>query len=370
MHALKSILILVAVFSAQESNGQFTTVINVPPEVAPESIDSDTQLNLMDGGVLTGDSASVFQVGSPDGTSQNVELNIFGGEAPFLDVYAGAVLNMSGGLADDFLAFEGSTVNFSDGNLLGGFSSRADSILNISGGIFSRTSSISGDANISAGLFPEGSLLEAQAGSDVHINGGSFMGLRDEDLDEGVGRRDASVAAQRGSRVVVNGGLLSSLGVFGADATITGGTLSLLYATGATSRVSGGTFSNGVISFTGNFIASGGEFDGYFYANQGANIELVGTEFLIDGEAIDGLLEPGDSVVVNDRGGALLSGILSDGSAFDFMLNEVLVDEPFASRTEDYFSQSATLKLTLVPEPTTAVLMLCSLAIGMTQGRR
>ena len=32
--------------------GQFTTVINVPPDTAPSSIESDTQLNLFEEGVI------------------------------------------------------------------------------------------------------------------------------------------------------------------------------------------------------------------------------------------------------------------------------------------------------------------------------
>ncbi len=146
-------------------HAQFTTVINVPPDVAPDSIGSDTQLNLMDGGMLTGmpanpddpSSLAIFEAGSPDGSSQNVELNISGGEAQYLDIYAGAVLNMSRGIIEDFIAYEGATLNITGGTVRSDAAAQEGSTVNISGGIFSGPLSIAGpfDASLSGGAFGE-----------------------------------------------------------------------------------------------------------------------------------------------------------------------------------------------------------------------
>jgi len=67
-------LCLLAV-SRQESVAQFTTVIDVPPDLPPSQIASDTQPNLEDGGTI----ANGFSAGNSSGTSTNVEINITGG---------------------------------------------------------------------------------------------------------------------------------------------------------------------------------------------------------------------------------------------------------------------------------------------------
>jgi hypothetical protein len=71
LYALTAALLV----SPADVRAQFTTVINVPPEVAPTSIGSDTQLNLGDGGEI----GSNFDAGADDGSSTNVEVNIDGG---------------------------------------------------------------------------------------------------------------------------------------------------------------------------------------------------------------------------------------------------------------------------------------------------
>ena len=66
-------VINIAVFATFPADA--ATIINVPPEVAPASIGSDTQLNLFD----TGSIQRIFNAGASDGSSTNVELNIYGG---------------------------------------------------------------------------------------------------------------------------------------------------------------------------------------------------------------------------------------------------------------------------------------------------
>jgi hypothetical protein len=95
---------------------QFTTIINVPPDIAPNSIGQNTQLNLFDGGSI-GDN---FNAGASDGTSTNVEVNIAGGTVSTgLDAWGGSTVNISGGrVLSDFKAQFGSTVNFTGGTIV------------------------------------------------------------------------------------------------------------------------------------------------------------------------------------------------------------------------------------------------------------
>jgi len=119
----------------------FSTIINVPPDEAPDSIGSDTQLNLFDGGVL-GDffdgvtSGNIFHVGDPNGTSTNVEVNIVGGLASnFIDAHHGSVINISGGTVGSGLdAYSDSIINISGGRVGHGFEARTGSEVMISGG--------------------------------------------------------------------------------------------------------------------------------------------------------------------------------------------------------------------------------------------
>src|SRR5687767_3641044 len=104
---------VLSLFLVELASAQFTTVINVPPDVAPNSIGSFTQLNLFNGGVLTGG----FEAGTPGTTNTSVEVNIHGGS-----------------VGDSFRANNGSTINISGGTI--GFNSNANSgsIVNITGG--------------------------------------------------------------------------------------------------------------------------------------------------------------------------------------------------------------------------------------------
>src|SRR5688500_15564287 len=61
-----------------KATARCSTVINIPPDTAPLSLESNTQLNVLDGGLLqipVGD----FHLGDFAGTSTNVELNLMGG---------------------------------------------------------------------------------------------------------------------------------------------------------------------------------------------------------------------------------------------------------------------------------------------------
>jgi PEP-CTERM motif len=131
-----------------------TTIINVPPDPAPSSIGSDTQLNLFDIGLI----GSNFNAGASDGSSTNVQFNMTGGIiVSFFQANTGSTINLSGGNAGNFFnANAGSLVNFTGGQADSLFQANPGSTVNFSGG--------------SAGLF-----FNAHAGSAVNLIGAEFQ---------------------------------------------------------------------------------------------------------------------------------------------------------------------------------------------------
>src|SRR5262245_55380437 len=73
------------------ARGQFTTTYNVPPNVAPSTIFSNTQLNVFDGGAIS----NAFAAGDSLGTSTNVQVNVFGGTVGgVFSAYRGSEVNI------------------------------------------------------------------------------------------------------------------------------------------------------------------------------------------------------------------------------------------------------------------------------------
>lgn len=130
--------------SGTQATGQFTTIINLPPDSLPGSVLSNTQINAGVGGTI-GDG---LVLGAPSGAVQNVELNIVGGQ-----------------IGDDGSALEGATVNLISGSLGSDFLAGTDSILNISGGTFGRRLETAGN-----------SALEI-SGGEFYLNGSIFGGF-------------------------------------------------------------------------------------------------------------------------------------------------------------------------------------------------
>jgi hypothetical protein len=155
----------------------FTTVYNLPPDEVPRGtrfIDSDTQVNLWDGGEFP----SNLDIGAPDGSSSNIQVNITGGTVgnslevrsgsevninggvigPSMEVSGDAVINLSGGVIGNQMSLkdtgtvnitggrigqwfrpEGGTVNLSGGVIGDGFRTAIDTSVTISGGVFGRS---------------------------------------------------------------------------------------------------------------------------------------------------------------------------------------------------------------------------------------
>ena len=85
-------------------------------------------------------------------------------------------------------------------------------------------------------------------------------------------------------------------------------------------------------------------------------MNLFGTEFFIDGQALD--LTFGEEFVITDRN-VNLSGFLEDGSFIETDLNTVFGS--FGGNNPDGAAAGARVTVTFVPEPGSTVLLLLSL---------
>jgi hypothetical protein len=185
-------LALCSILSITPAHGEFTTILNIPPDPNIRNdgvIGSDSQLNLFDGGLI----GVRFNAGHQNGTSSNVEVNVFGGfVGDYFSANSGSTVNIYGGSGLQSLrAKNGSTVNIISGSVEGLLDALDGSVVNVSGGsvgISSRAFDGS-TVNISGGFVD--SNFKALDGSTVNISGGT--GLH-------------SFSARAGSAVNVAGG--------------------------------------------------------------------------------------------------------------------------------------------------------------------
>ena len=173
-------------------------------------------------------------------------------------------------------------LNISDGGSVGRFfNANSGSELNISGG------------SVGAGF-------NANSGSEVNISGGFFDGRFDAfgSVAFSGGVLDGALLAEAGSVVSISGGSVSRSRV----------------GSGGVINISGGSGSVGLGEFdvTGEANISGGNF-GFFRAFNGSDVELIGGEFQLNGEAY-----LGDTISVSSGSGDVFTGTLADGSTFIF----------------------------------------------------
>jgi len=173
---MQSLLSVFALFSyAAVGYGQFTTVLNIPPDPNIgdfQSIGAHTQLNLFDGGVV----GMRFNAGVPDEANEKVEMNIFGGTVgDFFNANQGSIVNVSGGMVGSGLQVQfGSRLNVTAGTV-----ARVDKVMrrgeaNISGGNVGAITAYLGGGllNLSGGTVDE---IKALMGSFVNIFGTQFV---------------------------------------------------------------------------------------------------------------------------------------------------------------------------------------------------
>ena len=170
--------------------GQFATVLNVPPDEAPAAIGSNTQLNLFVGGSLE----VGFEVGAPNGTSTNAELNVVGGTVgEFLGIHGGSTMNVFAGTVGQFVdANFGSQVHVFGGTVGSFLDAESGSFINISGGSIGLGFQAHSGSLISISGGTAGLRFVADSGSEVHISGGTFAGDFNAASSSTVGLRGAA----------------------------------------------------------------------------------------------------------------------------------------------------------------------------------
>jgi len=305
-------LSLCAYLAPCPASGQFTTVLNMPPD--PNigdngSIGSDTQINLFNDGAI----GNSFHAGASDGTSTNVEVNVSGGSVGI-----------------GFRAYRGSNVNISSGSVDRLFRAQSGSRVHISGGSI-------------------GSNFSASAGSDVRISGGSFgsefVAFISRVMISGGTFGDQFLALDR-SKVTITGGLfdVEFNALYGSTVKISGGSFGNRFgaAIGSLVNISGGDIGPGLRA-SGTINISGGSIGGDFNANSGSNVNLLGQQFILNGVDITNSLTENVPLTITDRD-VNLSGLFADGMPFSFDLHSIY------ELGQDYFASSAHLTVTRVSE--------------------
>lgn len=321
------------------AQAQFTTVINVPPDAAPSSIGSDTQLNFDAGG---DDLPAAFQAGL-SGDANHVEVNINGGtvgnmfHAGPADGSGGDVtVNIAGGMLGNVNSHVGAEVLVSGGQLGvvtatgGNITSTAESTATIQyfGASNAGTAIFRGGAVTGGGGF-EGGFLATSGASEapkLTIDGGQIAGVNLNSTDASA----TAILELNGGQIAgdVNGEFANRI-----DFTMTGGEVTgdvrLDYAYATKVRITGGTLQNLV---TGSFSDANSDFYPRVEIHGGtiASIDMTlglafvtyyGTQFSVDGSDVTDTLPLG--VPVGMGGFDTLSGVLADGTAFfyDFPAN-------------------------------------------------
>lgn len=104
---------LLLALAVSPAYGQFSTVLNIPPDTLSSNfIGSDTQVNVLAGASIN----RVLTFGQFNGTSSNIELNVFDAGLIFpATLHAGTTVNMSGGNVDEFKFQGGEQLTLSGG---------------------------------------------------------------------------------------------------------------------------------------------------------------------------------------------------------------------------------------------------------------
>ena len=216
------------------ANAQFSTIINVPQDVAPSSIGSDIQLNLNTGGVLP----DWFNAGASDGSSSNVEVNVSDGSVGnYFQANTGSKINIDGGYFGwGFKAHTGSIVNMSDGSIYS-ITAQDGSLINVSDGGIHNFTAESGSINhiengyISGAYFAHNNsttiitggkyrLLDFSESSIAELHGGTVIGT--------LRIKQGSNVSIHGDGFKVNGTPISELVNIGDTAAFTLGPESIL----------------------------------------------------------------------------------------------------------------------------------------------
>jgi hypothetical protein len=219
-----------------------------------------------------------------------------------------------------------------------------------------------------------GDSFSAGPGSAIEIDGGAVG----NDL-EAIGAKVHLVSGQIGERfdaldgaeVIVEVGNIGNqfYAAWGSEVTLNGGSIGqFLASNGSRIKIHGGSIrSIGATTGAQVEIDGGGGYADLFPLSAASNtfVHLVGSNFLLDGVPIAGLVSPGDSLVMPNRNGELLAVRLRDGSTAQFRLR------PGTRGQSGNFALDSTLRLTLVvPEPSKILPIVMSFLPAALRPRR
>jgi hypothetical protein len=225
--------------------------------------------------------AAVDEVGQGIRTGQTLAVGA-GSQLPaHFNMAPGAQLNVSGGDVGQNLEAVGATINLSSGVIGPDFDAYQGTVLNMTGGQLDQNAWLdNGSQFIQSGGVS--SSLAAMRASIVQVTGGKAGG----------------VTANQGSRVTLSGGELQGLALSESQGAVSGGVMTGTLTLGAASS----------LQWTGGRVAA------VVASSSTAAVTIEGAEFYLDGAAVGGLNMPGDQVLLQVPAGAVLSGVLADGT--------------------------------------------------------
>lgn len=199
----------------------------------------------------------------------------------------GATLNLSGGAVGQNLEAVGGGVNLNSGVIGPDFDAYQGTILNMTGGQLDQNAWFdNGSQFIQSGGVS--STIAARRASTVQITGGKAGG----------------VTAAQGSLVALLGGELQGLALTDSQSEVSGGLLTgKLSLSGASSLEWNGGRIGAIETVAGGAAAT---------------VAIEGAAFYLDGVPVAGLNLPGDQLQLQVPAGAVLSGVLADGTAIAF----------------------------------------------------
>lgn len=379
------VLLCASLITCFEAAQAFTTVINVPPDVAPSTIGSDTQLNLFDGGSIS----PFLYAGNHSEPNSNIEVNVAGGSVDDIDAYSGSTINVSGGQLYHITA-DSSEVNISGGQFFAGDIRVMASSLDINGGtgletVLIDTGSTAELSDISIGgtvsvhdhsvanlhdiasvgyldiyLYSDASIYGSMIQRDVDVYYGT-LNLHDSTIENDLNASYGNIHITDGSTVnnlsanhstiQLDGGTVGDVAFINGLNTlnITDGSIGddLYVLTGNTVNMHGGTIGDHFSLVAASTLnLDGGSIGESFWTSGRSHVNLTGQSFILDGTDLTAGLVPGVPMDITDRD-VTLEGMLADGSMFSFDLNSTPV------YAHDYFDPDSTITITLVPEPGT-----------------
>lgn len=326
---------------ASDARAHFTTVINVPPNAAPTSIGSHTQLNLHSGGTLPSNVLVPFHVGDSGGSSTHVELNVVGGFVDSASANAGSTVNVSAGMVGiGFAAKSGSQVHIRGGAVNREFESLPGSTVTIAGSEFHL------NGTPVAGLSVPGSEVQLDLPTEFVLNGTLADGkpfvfgsqasdffapgtlrLRAEAVPPAspavfhVPAQPAPPGLRQGQTMNLNvGGTIPDMFHAGPGSQLNiagGGTGRFLKTVESTVNVSSGTILDNYDAFGGEVNITGGLIDRRFSAKRGAVVNLTAGAI---GQLFTAL--PGSTV--NISGGSVELGFHARGSVVNISGGTIL----------------------------------------------